>query len=169
MDQNACSSPQLILWLDDNGEARERFWPAVYDCVKKKYRLQAAVAVDKYTQMCEDAVSLDIVRTVSRIGNLLYRAELNALRPDMTGIRGKGGYFYEHSISSLDEIKSIITDKFQTVTCFGIDPFEVRRFVITNNLRGIDRIVPVGKAMNISVIWDGFDNVRTLSRIVNVE
>jgi hypothetical protein len=169
MDQDACSSPQLILWLDDREEARKRFWKSVYYIVEKRYRLQAAVAVDKYTQMCEDAVSLDIVRTVSRNGNLLYRAELNALRPDMAGIRGKGGYFYEHTISSIDEIKGIITEKFQTVTYFGIDPMEIQRFVIANSLRGIDRITPVGKAMDIGVIWDGFDTIRTLSRIINVE
>ena len=169
MDQNACSSPQLILWLDDGAEARERFWQSVYDCAEKKYRLQAAVAVDKYTQMCEDAVNLDIVKAVSRKGNLLYRAELETLLPDMTELRGEAGYFYEHVISCLDELKNNITEKFQTVTYFGIDPFEIRRFVITNNLRGIDRIAPVGRAMDISIIWDGFDIVRTLSRVVSVE
>jgi hypothetical protein len=169
MDQNACSSPQLILWSDDSAEARERFWQSVFDCAEKKYQLQAAVVVDKYTQMCEDAVSLNIVRSVSRNGNLLYRVELDALRPDMTEIRGEAGYFYEYAISCLDEIKNIITEKFQTVTYFGIDPFEIRRFVITNNLRGIDRIVPVGRAMDISIIWDGFEIVCTLSRIVSAE
>ena len=38
--------------------------------------------------------------------------------------------------------------------------------VVAARLRGIDRIVPVGKAMDIGVFWDGHDLVRELSRIV---
>ena len=62
-----------------------------------------------------------------------------------------------------------MTEKFQTVTYFGFDPEEVRKMVLNNRLRGIDRIAPVGKAMDVGVIWDGYDLVRLLSRLVNVE
>ena len=55
------------------------------------------------------------------------------------------------------------------VTWFGLDPDEIRSVVLKNRLRGIDRITPVGKAMDIGVIWDGYDLVRMLSRLVNVE
>ena len=61
MDQNACSSPQVILWEGGklgSGEvekARERFWTTVEGVAKKKYVLQDAVAVDKYTLFCEEA------------------------------------------------------------------------------------------------------------------
>ena len=40
--------------------------------------------------------------------------------------------------------------------------------LIAANVRGIDRIVPIGKAMDIDVIWDGHDLVRELSRIVKI-
>ena len=35
VDQNACSSPQLILWINDKDDARKRFWEAVYDYAEK--------------------------------------------------------------------------------------------------------------------------------------
>jgi hypothetical protein len=38
--------------------------------------------------------------------------------------------------------------------------------VISNGLTGIDRVVSVGKALDIGVIWDGYDLIRTMSRIV---
>ena len=41
--------------------------------------------------------------------------------------------------------------------------------VIDNRLRGIDRIVPVGRAMDIGIIWDGYDIISMLSRIVQAE
>jgi hypothetical protein len=41
--------------------------------------------------------------------------------------------------------------------------------VVSNGLSGIDRIVPVGKALDMGVIWDGYDLIRTMSRIVNTQ
>ncbi len=174
MDQNACSSPQVILWEGGklgSGEvekARERFWTTVEDVAKKKYVLQDAVAVDKYTLFCEEAVGNDNIQSVTRKGNLLYCVELKSLPPDIVSHRGKAGFFFEYALKSRDELFAVVTEKFQTITQFGIDAAELRRQVVENGLRGIDRIVPIGQAMNIGVVWDGCDLVRSLSRIVNV-
>ena len=80
MDQNAPSSPQVILWEGaDIEKAQERFWSAVEDVAKAKYVLQDAVAVDKYTLFCEEAVNNPAIKSVVRKGNLLYRVELECL------------------------------------------------------------------------------------------
>ena len=62
----------------------------------------------------------------------------------------------------------MLTEKFQTATYFGIDPEELRDFVLREQVRGIDRIVPVGKALDIDAVWDGYDVIGMLSRIVEV-
>ena len=36
--------------------------------------------------------------------------------------------------------------------------------MIFNNLRGLDRIVPIGKSMDMDIIWDGYDVINQLSR-----
>lgn len=82
---------------------------------------------------------------------------------------GGNGYFYEYNLKSLRDLENIVTEKYQTITYFGIDPNQIQDFVINSRLRGIDRIVPVGKALDISAVWDGFDLVIMLSRIVHVE
>ena len=166
MDQNACSSPQVILWEHDSVEARERFWGAVEALARRKYVLQDAVAVDKYTLFCEEAVGNENILSVARKGNLLYRVELKALPPDIVRHRGKAGFFFEYALKSRDELFTVVTEKFQTVTQFGVDVDVLRRQVVGGHLRGIDRIVPVGQAMNIGVVWDGFDLVRSLSRVI---
>lgn len=168
MDQNACSSPQVILWEQDSPEARERFWRAVETLAKRKYVLQDAVAVDKYTLFCEEAVGNDNIQSVTRKGNLLYRVELKSLPPDIVSHRGKAGFFFEYALRSRDELFAVVTEKFQTITQFGIDAAEFRQQVVENELRGIDRIVPIGQAMNIGVVWDGCDLVRSLSRVIRV-
>lgn len=168
MDQNACSSPQLILWVNDSAEARGRFWDVVYDAAEK-YPLQAAVSVDKYVHLCRDAVDrAGAIGKVTRRTNRLYRVELTSLAKDMDSYRGQGGYFYEYSLHNNEELCAIVTEKYQTLTYFGFAPEALREMVIGNRLRGIDRIVPIGRAMDIGVIWDGFDLIRSLSRIVNV-
>ena len=168
MDQNACSSPQIILWQNDSDEARKKFWDAAFAVAEAKYALQDAVSVDKYTLFCTEAVSNDNAENFARNGNLLYREEVKALTPDIINHRGKGGYFFEHSLKDVRELCAVITEKFQTITYFGIDATVLREELIAANIRGIDRIVPVGKAMDIDVIWDGHDLIRELSRIVNL-
>lgn len=178
MDQNACSSPQVILWEGaDVEKTKERFWKAVYEYAEKKYELQDAVAVDKYTIFCEESVGNPAIKSITRSGNILYRAELSSLvsAPEnsqlhnsstLTSHRGKAGFFFEYNLTDREELFKIITEKFQTITQFGIDVDELRRQIIERNLRGIDRIVSVGHAMDIGLMWDGHDLIRELSRIV---
>lgn len=177
MDQNACSSPQLILWENDSQVARQKFWDAVLSLAEKKYQMQDAVAVDKYTAFCEEAAGNPAIVSISRRGNLLYRAELRSLAPDaqppttdrqppITTYRGKAGFFFEYALKSRQEFFGVVTEKFQTITQFGVDVEALREEIITANLRGIDRIVPFGKAMDIGVVWDGHDLIRELSRVI---
>ena len=169
MDQNACSSPQLILWEHDSAAAREKFWSAIETLAGKKYHLQDALAVDKYTIFCEEAAKGLPIKGLSQSGNLIYRVELDAIPEDPTEHRGNGGFFFEYALANRDEFLSKVTEKYQTITQFGIDVSNLRDELVARNLRGIDRIVPIGQAMDIGVIWDGHDLVRELSRIINIE
>ena len=83
--------------------------------------------------------------------------------------RGKFGYFFEYEIDEINEIARIVNNKYQTLTYFGINKMALKDFVLENSLLGIDRIVPVGQAMDMGVIWDGYDIIRSLSRIVEVK
>lgn len=169
MDQNACSSPQMIFWKNASGTAKERFWNAVFEYSKPKYYLQAASCVDKYTKLCQDAIDMSVLEKGCRLENLVYHVQLKELPEDITKLRGSCGYFYEYDLKQYEELLPVLTEKFQTVTYYGTDPAEIQNFVIENHVRGIDRIVPVGKSLDIDVIWDGYDIVGMLSRIVEVK
>lgn len=171
MDQNACSSPHLVIWLGNNADAAEasaHFWQSLYKEAASRYVLQAVTAVDKLTLLCENAIDLPGITGVRQYENLLYVVALSSLpeRPDK--LRGRCGYFYEYCASTLDEIASTINEKYQTVTYYGIPKEVFRNFMLERRPMGIDRFVPVGSALDISTIWDGFDLIKTLSRIVDV-
>ena len=172
MDQNACSSPHLVVWLGADAEtvatAKARFWDALHRYTAPKYDLQAVSAMDKFVLLCRNAIDLGTEAHVSRHGNFLYRVALDQLPDDIDAFRGNSGYFYEHTTASLDTIAHIVNTKYQTLTYHGVERDVLSAFVVANGLSGIDRIVPIGQALNIGVIWDGYDVVRTLSRIVDV-
>jgi len=170
MDQNACSSPHLIVWQGVEKEvAKERFWTAVYNTVGEKYQLAAVSAVDKYTMLCQNAIDLNNIRSFKKHGNYVYRIDLDTVPDDIDTLHGKFGYFYEYNIDNINSITHIINTKYQTFTYFGVDKFELLNFVVKNRLSGIDRIVPVGKALDMDIIWDGYDIMRCLSRIIEVK
>lgn len=166
MDQNACSSPQLMLWANDTPKARELFWSAVFEVAKQKYNLQDAVAVDKYTKLCEESIEDSDLKAICTKENLIYRAELKKLTNDVVNKRGFGGWFFEYSLQNEQELFDIVTEKFQTVTYFGLEPNSFIGDVISHNLRGIDRVVPIGKALDIGFVWDGISLIESLSKLI---
>lgn len=169
MDQNACSSPQMIYWINDDKDGRMKYWRAIEKTAKKKYQLQDAVCVDKYTKACEDSIrNNEIIDEIITDDNYLYRCEVKEIIPDVENLRGKCGYFYEHSLRDFNELFDVINAKYQTVTYFGIDPVKLLQAIVEKKLVGIDRIVPIGKAMDIDAIWDGHNLVAELSRKIVV-
>lgn len=167
LDQNACSSPHLILWKggDENiAAAKTRFWQAVEHHLLSKQVEPSIHAIDKYTHLCRTAIQLDgcIIEQKSHI----YRVQLDTLPQNIEDYRGKHGFFFEAKDNDLTKLESIVSERYQTVTYFGVDPGAISARIIDAGLTGIDRIVPVGKALDIGVIWDGYDLIGTLSRII---
>jgi len=165
MDQNACSSPQVMFWVQAAPQSKQRFWDAVLRQAQKRYSLQAQVSVDKYVQLCGDIIDGIVEGPVAFDGLLTV---IDAKLPeDMSVLRGTGGYFYQTDVQSLRDIVPFVTQRFQTLLYYGFDKEELRRVVLENRLRGIDRIVPVGAAMDMGPLWDGYDLISELSRIVD--
>ena len=170
MDQNACSSPHLIVWQGSEKEvAKESARTAVYHTVSEKFQLAAVRAVDKYTMAVQNAIEFSNHISLKKHGNYIYRIALEKIPDNIDTLRGKFGYFYEYDINDINSITNIVNTKFQTLTYFGKDKSKLLDFVVKNRLMGIDRIVPVGKALDMDVIWDGYDIVRSLSRIIDVK
>ena len=164
MDQNACSSPHLILWkASERKVGRKNFWNMVVQTAQK-YDLSEKKVLDKYTILCEKATEINEMVSVIRYTNLLYVVELKDIPERMDEVRGKFGLFYEADLSNMEMLCSKISTKMQTCVTYGIDNQRFAEMLIENHALGIDRIVPVGQAMNIGVHWDGYDVIGNMSR-----
>jgi len=169
MDQNACSSPHLVIWQGENtGEAKERFWQAVFRSAQK-YELKAVNAVDKYLELCHQVIEQESICKVRKYGNLIYCLELAELPAQTDTLRGRFGFFYEYETVDLSRIARIVNPKYQTLTYFGVAKQELLNLVVNNHLLGVDRIVPIGSALDIGIIWDGYNIVEFLSRVIELK
>lgn len=171
MDQNACSSPHLIVWKSPKNinteKHKERFWNAIRKLAEKKYDLQPVNAIDKFTLICKDGLLNNFTSTNFK-SNYLYQVKIDKVPDRVTNLNGKFGYFYELDIADIKEITKLVETKIQTITYFGIPKNEILDFIIEEGLIGVDRIVPIGTALDIGIYWDGYDLIRTLSRNILV-
>lgn len=171
MDQAACSSPQLIAWIGKQADvlqAQARLWPEVVQIAEQKYALQAVQVMDKFVQACRSALNGAHVQVIERHENLLYRASLGGIDLHQDAYRGYFGTVHEVVLPHLDVLAPIVNERYQTLTAQGIDNAFIREWIVRNQLRGIDRVVPVGRALDMNIVWDGYDMVASLSRLIDV-
>ncbi len=167
IDQNACSSPHLILWYGNNlVTARNKFWKKFTELVSIKYDLPEIGALEKFSHYCEDIINNNVV-TKKLTNNFVYNFDFKNKKINLDSSRSKWGYFYEKKLKNLDDLKKFDNVKNQTLTYFGFKKNLLLDTVIKNNLLGIDRIVPVGHAHAISTKWDGYDIIYSFSRVVD--
>lgn len=168
MDQNACSSPQLILWQGNNKAGKERFWQAVKELAEVRYDLAPVKATGKYADFCTNAVRFPATGKLQAEDNVLYRVTLQSIPANVEELRGKFGLFYEYDLQDLSELGAVVNERYQTLTYFGMEPSSLAETVCEHGWLGIDRVVPVGKALDMDVVWDGYDLVSEMSRIIDV-
>ena len=171
-DQNACSSPRLLIWQGENSQiaqAKSIFWQAVGNIVHQDYSVQASHTSSKLLELCNIAMSSVDLDRWYRDENFIDHISVKNLDRNLVDIQNRFGVFFEYSLQDLSGLASFVEPKMQTLTYFGFDKNDLKKLVSDLNLNGIDRIVPVGQALNIGPIWDGYDVPLMLSRIIDVQ
>ena len=167
MNQKACNSPHFIFWVGNNNKfIQNKFWQTLNEIVDKKFNFDDVHVVEKYTNLMQNIIKIKKFTEIKRLKNNVFVLSLNNKVLNIENIRGSNGIFFQKNIKQLSDIKKFITKKCQTITYYGIDKGEFRDVLTKNNLLGVDRIVPIGKALEIDLIWDGYDVIRSLSRVI---
>ncbi len=169
-DQNACSSPQLILWVGNKiKKSKSIFWSLLSNLVEKKYDLSEMAAVEKYTELCKKIITDKNIKGFKNYSNNVFTTSLKKIDSEISSYRGKWGFFYEYETKNLNILNTITSKKIQTLTYFGIAKDHLRKFIIKNKLSGIDRIVPIGQGLEINFFWDGYDINKILTRVIDIK
>ena len=161
-DQNACSSPHFILWYGK--KKRNMFWNELNNYILSKYKIPMNAITEKYNKYCID-MTKDYFLSGKIFSQSLYVIDLKKLPKNLDQLRGKWGYFYQYYTQDLKHFSKFINNKFQTLTYYGFDKKYFLNLIVDNNIKGIDRVVPIGSGLNMNLVWDGYDIINILSRI----
>lgn len=144
-------------------KAQKRFWEHISK-EAERYTLEDIKASEKFTMLCSYLMELDTKQT-DRYQNLLYVISLNKLPENITKLRGRYGLFFQKEFQNVQDALVHLNDtRVQTCVVYGVDEKEIKKEVIHMHMLGIDRVVPIGKSLDIDLNWDGYDMIRGLSR-----
>ena len=170
-DQNACTAPHLVLWLGSTDvikQARELFWGTLHKYALGRYAVEPRSAVDKLSKAMHFAALNEGSQIVKSQDNLITRITLEKLDMHIDDWQGNSGLFFEYALDNLEQILHIINRRYQTLSYACLDKAELHNLITAGRASGIDRIVPIGRTLEFSLDWDGYDLVRMLSRLIKI-
>ena len=171
IDQNACSSPTTIIWFGKKKtkDTSLRFWDSVRRSELRNGPIGVKKYIDKMVNLANEVQkdeNLDRRFKEFGLGTTVQRSSQKEINHNLE--KFNLGRYLEYEVESLEFLENIISKKTQTITYYGINPKDISELVIKHGLKGIDRIVPIGNALDMGLIWDGKDLVKNLSRIISI-
>lgn len=164
-DQKGCSSPQLMFLLGnsrDNKLFKETFYAQLLAYAQSNYRNDiVSVASMKLNALVADVIDNSHVQTATIENNYLYFIDLDQNNDTLHGSCG-AGYFYLQEIKCLADIQKFIDRRLQTITYVGLTDKDKQQLLELAKGRGVDRIVPLGKALEFEYVWDGHNLLEQL-------
>ena len=167
-DQNACTSPRLVVWTGTQREAaKSRFWDALSALVSKEYQFQSIIGVNKLTSAFLAAATLDGVRVEAHENNSLIRIKVTEPSRALIGLHDNSGFFFEYDCDDLMALKELCADnRCQTLSYFGEKEMLIP--LLKSGIKGVDRVVPIGHTMDFALLWDGYDLAEMLTRTITL-
>ena len=172
-DQNACTSTKQIFWLGDTdtvARAKILFWNKFeLELRNRKYSFPVNSSVSKLCTLMEKMASGEIRESHIDLKHSLPLTRIPLSNKVVFEEHDfvKAGLFIETSIGKLAEINQFLPSNCQTLSYHGIEKHELEAFVSSEQPQ-IDRIVPIGRTMDFSLIWDGYNLINSLSRVINL-
>ena len=166
-NQAACSSPRIIYWIGKNKDkAKNKFWKNLYNYnLSKKSFLTEFISMDKELFAKINFVKIKkFIKSYENNNNIINIINLKKMPANIDNLKGNNGFFYQFDLNKIKEIKRYLNRNYQTLTYYGFSKQDISKNLLSNNLKGIDRIVPVGQSLNLDLNWDGFDLNNSLTR-----
>jgi hypothetical protein len=168
-DQMACSSPHVVFWVGDArdaGSCNLRFDAQLQTAVSRRgYVVTDSQSVHRLNFAFDAAVSREVEVDLSHSGFLsLHAGSAAAVSKEACG----AGLVTHSHLPDIDSIGGFVDEADQTITVAALAEDQIDRLALVAGMSGVDRVVPVGHALAFDSVWDGFDLISDLTRIVSV-
>lgn len=159
--QQACSSPRVIFWLG-NSDSILPFFESLNQFAKS--RSSAAI-----NQLNNHLVTTQLIQTQQAniapyVQDHICALPLDDLQQQFLDWHLGSGYFFVIKIKDIEELEVHTSDKLQTLAYWQVASESLLKLSESPSIHGLDRIVPVGQALDFNMTWDGFDLLTMLSR-----
>ncbi|MGH9201239.1 MAG: acyl-CoA reductase, partial [Vicinamibacterales bacterium] len=169
--QLACSSPKALVFLGDAAActaAGASFWPRVdRELERLGVDVPAATSMEN-ARLSYGALADGAASGVARRSNQLWVLATSNLA-DLRDRKWGGGLVAELEIRRTEELGPLLQPSDQTLTYAALRAAELDAIEPIAVARGIARLVPMGRALAFTEIWDGIDLVNELTRLVVIE
>ncbi len=170
--QLACSSPRELFWIGASASiaaAKERFWSSMEQALQKEhYKNEPALNILRLTTSDYYAAQQQTGHVYTGYASAPVRVEVTEADFQLRDMHCGGGLFLEYHLGELAQLHQHIHERDQTLSYFGFDRQQLAEWVMHIPNRGIDRIVPVGQALDFGSVWDGYDLFTYFSREIAI-
>ena len=168
-DQMACSSPGRVYFIGKNAaKVSKIFWDYLgKELVKNNTLDDQSLSIKKLTSLYTEILNNKDLEPLISMRNDMPTVILQKTNFKISPNCG-GGFFIEGRLSNLNELLEVIDFKDQTLGYFGFSANSIKNFFHKKNILSIDRIVPIGQALNFNPLWDGYDLLSEFTKRLNI-
>ena len=169
--QMGCSSPHVVYWIGEESmfkEASSDFATLVETAVAGKAGEPGMAVAVRRINFAFDAIASGKAKTFSHQPHTTHLAATSASDAELVDICG-GGLLTNALVPTIESVPPLVGKHHQTIGYFGLSEVERNSLASNAGRMGADRIVPIGRALEFSPYWDGYDLWTDLTRIVDVQ
>jgi len=169
--QQACSSP-LALFFVGSTEPCEQYFRFI-DAFK--------LASDNHQLSSSEVMNRYVYSSSLAINGAINKSDISFKHNEITFLKGNinshssfrndhpgNGTLIQFFLLKLTDIIKYIRPEDQTLSVYGFSENEISALLSSLINRGIDRVVPIGQALEFNNIWDGVDLLETMSRKIDI-
>lgn len=168
--QMACSSPHTVYWLTEGNDwtaAARQLGEDVQAAYSRRFGgADLGLAVRRFNAACAAAAAgkVSSIQVQPHTAQCIATSLEGAEQSEPCG----AGLLMHAGCAEMSALQDVVCAKHQTVGYFGLDVTERRKLAEIIGRVGADRVVPIGRALEFSVQWDGFNLWNDLTRTVVV-
>ncbi len=172
-NQNACSSPRLIVWVGAKTAitaAKQRFWTGLETLIHQKQTEEdAARRIER--MVCGYSLAAQGMVDSMSSPNAAVPYRVHVQGPITSSLRRQhpgNGIFFETEAANLTEMIPFAAHNDQTLAVYGFSQQTIQNFARQLQGRGFNRIVPIGQALTFHPIWDGINLLTALTQELTI-
>ena len=168
--QMACSSPSNMIFLKDNKELERKHLLEFFDYCDKS--LSKKEWLSEIHSTANFKSSVDICMRLPNIDCLFKGENISVFLAEkrqfsvIKNYKPKDCCLFLFEANSIEEASKLLSKNNQTIVCIGLKKDLKEKLAKKVMIKGTNRIVSAGNALNMNIFWDGYDIISYLSKLI---